>query len=205
MSSISEHKILSMRVENLKNLKNLEIDFKGKNVTAILGPNGNGKSTILHALASAFSPLDNGKGENYKFSDFFLPNTDANWNESSLSITYSYKDAGVVHTTDREYRKTQVRWTPRYANRFKREVYYIGIDKCVPMIESEKKQSKITYATQALQSSQITSILEKASYILNKRYIQMNSCQTTSKEFIGVEVANLKYSALSMSAGEQKV
>lgn len=79
MSSISEHKILSMRVENLKNLKNLEIDFKGKNVTAILGPNGNGKSTILHALASAFSPLDNGKGENYKFSDFFLPNTDANW------------------------------------------------------------------------------------------------------------------------------
>lgn len=105
MSSISEHKILSMRVENLKNLKNLEIDFKGKNVTAILGPNGNGKSTILHALASAFSPLDNGKGENYKFSDFFLPNTDANWNESSLSITYSYKDAGVVHTTDREYRK----------------------------------------------------------------------------------------------------
>lgn len=205
MSSISEHKILSMRVENLKNLKNLEIDFKGKNVTAILDPNGNGKSTILHALASAFSPLDNGKGENYKFSDFFLPNTDANWNESSLSITYSYKDAGVVHTTDREYRKTQVRWTPRYANRFKREVYYIGIDKCVPMIESEKKQSKITYATQALQSSQITSILEKASYILNKRYIQMNSCQTTSKEFIGVEVANLKYSALSMSAGEQKV
>lgn len=206
MSNISEHNLLSMKVKSLKNLKNLEIDFQGKNVTAILGPNGNGKSTILHILASAFSPLDNGKGENYKFSDFFLPNTDATWNDSCLSITYSYKDSGVPHTViDREYKKTQVRWTPRYANRFKREIYYIGIDKCVPMIESEKKQSKITYATQALQSSQITSILEKASYILNKRYIQMNSCHTTSKEFIGVEVADLKYSALSMSAGEQKV
>lgn len=140
MSNFSDHKILNMNVKNLKNLKNLEIDFQGKNVTAILGPNGNGKSTILHALACAFSPLENGKGENYKFSDFFLPNTDATWNDSCLSITYSFKEAGVPHTiNDREYSKTKVRWTPRYANRFKREIYYIGIDKCVPMIESEKK------------------------------------------------------------------
>ena len=92
-----------------------------------------------------FSPLDNGKGENYKFSDFFLPNTDATWNGSSLSLCYSYKDnaSGESHNIeDREYKKTQVRWTPRYSNRFKREVYYIGIDKCVPMIESEKKTIK---------------------------------------------------------------
>lgn len=205
MSDISEHKILSMYVENLKNLKNLEIDFQGKNVTAILGPNGNGKSTILHILASIFSPLENGKGENYKFSDFFLPNTDATWNGSSLSVTYSYKDRNHLQKVTREYKKTQVRWTPRYTNRFKREIYYIGIDKCVPMIESEKKQSKVNYATQALQSSEITTVLAKASYILNKQYIRFNNHQTGSKEFIGVEVANLKYSALSMSAGEQKV
>lgn len=205
MSNISDHKLISMSVENLKNLKNLEIDFQGKNVTAILGPNGNGKSTILHALASAFSPLENGKGENYKFSDFFLPNTDATWNDSCLSIKYSYKDKREEHIIVREYRKTQVRWTPRYVNRFKREVYYIGIDKCVPMIESEKKQSKVNYATQALQSPEISTVLSKASYILNKQYIRFNSHQTGSKEFIGVEVANLKYSALSMSAGEQKV
>lgn len=205
MSNISNHKLISMTVENLKNLKNLEIDFQGKNVTAILGPNGNGKSTILHTLASAFSPLENGKGENYKFSDFFLPNTDATWNDSSLSIKYSYQDKKEENIVVREYRKTQVRWTPRYVNRFKREVYYIGIDKCVPMIESEKKQSKVNYATQALQSTEITTVLSKASYILNKQYIKFNSHQTASKEFIGVEVANLKYSALSMSAGEQKV
>lgn len=208
MSNFGDHVLLSMKVASLKNLKNLEIDFKGKNVTAILGPNGNGKSTILHILACAFSPLDNSKGENYKFSDFFLPNTDATWNGSSLSLCYSYKDnaSGESHNIDdREYKKTQVRWTPRYSNRFKREVYYIGIDKCVPMIESEKKQSKINYATQALQSREITTLLIKASYILNKQYIRFNSHQTSSKEFIGVEIENLKYSALSMSAGEQKV
>ena len=89
MSNISDQRLLSLHVENLKNLKNLEIDFLDKDVTAILGPNGNGKSTILHILACAFSPLDNGKGENYKFSEFFLPNTDATWNGSNLSINYS--------------------------------------------------------------------------------------------------------------------
>lgn len=204
-NNISSHKLLSMHVEDLKNLKDLEIDFQSKNVTAILGPNGNGKSTILHALASAFSPLENGKGEYYKFSDFFLPNTDATWNNSSLSISYSYKDKGQEHEVSKEYRKTQVRWTPRYESRFKREIYYIGIDKCVPMIESEKKQSKVNYATTSLKSDEITAVLEKASYVLNKKYIQFNSHKTKFKEFIGVEIANLKYSALSMSAGEQKV
>lgn len=186
MSNISDHRLISMSVDNLKNLKNLEIDFRGKNVTAILGPNGNGKSTILHALASAFSPLESGKGENYRFSDFFLPNTDATWNDSCLSIKYAYKDRKEEHIIVREYRKTQVRWTPRYVNRFKREVYYIGIDKCVPMIESERKQSKVNYATQALQSTEISALLVKASYVLNKEYIGFNSHQTASKEFIGV-------------------
>ena len=206
MNNFSDQRLLSLHVENLKNLKNLEIDFLDKNVTAILGPNGNGKSTILHILACAFSPLDNGKGENYKFSEFFLPNTDATWNGSNLSINYSYKDSGVVHNVEgREYKKTEVRWTPRYAYRFKREVYYIGIDKCVPMIESEKKQSKINYITQNLQSTEINTLLTKASYILNKTYTRFNNHQTSSKQFIGVEIAGLKYSALSMSAGEQKV
>jgi len=206
MSSISDQKLLSLHVENLKNLRNLEIDFLGKNVTAILGPNGHGKSTILHILACSFSPLNSGKGEDYKFSEFFLPNTDATWNGSSLSINYSYKDAGVFHEVEgREYKKTEARWTPRYANRFKREVYYIGIDKCVPMIESEKKQSKINYLTENIQSTEINTLLTKASYILNKRYTAFNNHQTSSKQFIGVEIPGLKYSALSMSAGEQKV
>lgn len=206
MSNISDQRLLSLHVENLKNLKNLEIDFLDKDVTAILGPNGNGKSTILHILACAFSPLDNGKGENYKFSEFFLPNTDATWNGSNLSINYSYKDSGVVQNVkDREYKKTEVRWTPRYAQRFKREVYYIGIEKCVPMIESERKQSKINYDTHNLQSNEINTLLTKASYVLNKTYTRFNNHKTSSKEFIGVEIPGLKYSALSMSAGEQKV
>ncbi|USE82692.1 AAA family ATPase [Acinetobacter tibetensis] len=205
MSNISDHKILSMKVENLKNLKGLEIDFLGNNVTAILGPNGNGKSTILHALACAYSSLDNGKGEEYKFSDFFLPNTDALWNNSSLTINYSFKDRQQEHVINRSYQKNADRWSPRYVNRHKREIYYIGIDKCVPMIESEKKQSRVNYSTSSVNTSDIENVLTKASYVLNKTYTRYNTHKSSSKEFIGVEVGGLKYSALSMSAGEQKV
>ncbi|MEL4422490.1 AAA family ATPase [Shewanella algae] len=202
--AISQQVIHSMRVQNLKNLVDLEISFDASPVTAILGPNGNGKSTILHALACAFSPSDG--GENYKFSWFFLPNTDALWNGSEMSIIHSYREDQNEHNNiTREYKKTQVRWTPRYANRPLRDVFYIGIDKCVPMIEAEKKQAKINYSTQVVNEEIINTILEKASIVLNRRYASYHVHEASGKEFIGVEVDGLRYSALSMSAGEQKV
>ncbi|EIF2259543.1 AAA family ATPase, partial [Vibrio cholerae] len=202
--AVSQQVIHSMKVQNLKNLIDLEISFDSSPITAILGPNGNGKSTILHALACAFSPCQD--GENYKFSWFFLPNTDALWNGSEMSIVHSYRDGQSEHkNVPREYKKTQVRWTPRYANRPLRDVFYIGIDKCVPMIEAEKKQAKINYSTQVINEEVINTILEKASIVLNRNYAKYHVHEASGKEFIGVEVDGLRYSALSMSAGEQKV
>ncbi|HFC9432888.1 TPA: AAA family ATPase, partial [Vibrio cholerae] len=46
--AVSQQVIHSMKVQNLKNLIDLEISFDSSPITAILGPNGNGKSTILH-------------------------------------------------------------------------------------------------------------------------------------------------------------
>jgi predicted ATP-binding protein involved in virulence len=73
--AITQQKLASLKVRKLKNLVELDIDFSGSLVTAILGPNGNGKTTILHALACAYQPVV--AGENHKFSNFFLPSTDA--------------------------------------------------------------------------------------------------------------------------------
>jgi AAA15 family ATPase/GTPase len=201
---ISQQKLHKLEVQTLKNLRNLDISFDGSPITAILGPNGNGKSTILHALACAFEP--NEEGENYKFSSFLRPNTDALWDGSAMRITHTYRDGRVLHENiTREYSKTSDRWSPRYANRPKRDVFYIGIDKCVPMIESEKKQAKINYSTEELTEEFVDRILEKASVILNKRYTKINRHIASGKEFIGVEADGLRYSALSMSAGEQKI
>lgn len=200
--AISNQKLESVKVSKLKNLIDLEIDFNGSPVTAILGPNGNGKSTVLHALACVYQPI--ARGENHKFSEFFLPNTDAQWNDSNLEITHSFRDGIEIHTNTIVYEK-MARWTPIYARRPKREVYYIGIDKCVPMIEIEKKQAKINYETNAMEEDVFNIILQQASQILNRRYLRYNIHTASGKDFIGVEVEGLKYSALSMSAGEQKV
>lgn len=203
--AISQQAIHAIEVMNLKNLNRLKLSFEGKPVTAILGPNGNGKSTILHALACAFRPGGDGVGENYKFSAFFLPNTDALWNGSRLTINHSFREGATVKSVAREYFKTDTRWTPRYENRPIRDVFYIGIDKCVPLIEIEKKQARINYSTQLMSEGVIGEILSNASYILNRKYKAINKHKSTSKTFIGVEIEGLRYSALSMSAGEQKV
>lgn len=201
--AVSQQRLVSLHVLKLKNLVDLDIDFNDSPVTAVLGPNGNGKSTVLHILACAFQPSN--KGENHKFSNFFLPNTDALWNDSQLKIIHSFRDGPSVHDNiPTEYGKA-ARWTPIYARRPKRDIFYIGIDKCVPMIELEKKQGKINYATNAVNAEIFSIILQKASQILNKRYIRYNIHTASGKDFIGVEVEGLRYSALSMSAGEQKV
>jgi len=201
--AISQQKLESIKVRKLKNLVDLDIDFIGSPVTAILGPNGNGKSTVLHVLASAYKPIN--IGENHKFSNFFLPNTDALWNESYLEIIHSYRDGQVAHNNVKTVYEKTSRWMPVYARQPKRELFYIGIDKCVPMIEAEKKQTKINYATNEIAENLFVTILQKASQILNRRYLKYNVHTARGKDFMGVEIDGLRYSALSMSAGEQKV
>lgn len=202
--AVSQQYLNRIEVSALKNLKDVDISFEGSPVTAILGPNGNGKSTILHALACAFSP--NNGGESYKFSWFFLPNPDALWKGSELRVFHSYREGAKYHEKiPKDYSKKTDRWSPRYAKRPKRDIYYIGVDKCVPMIEAEKKQARLNYSTKAINEEVVEKILRKASFVLNRKYLMLNVHTESNREFIGVEVEGVRYSALSMSAGEQKV
>ena len=58
-------KITSLHIDKLKGLENLDISFEDKNVTAIFGANGCGKSTILHALACIYKGISQGAETNY--------------------------------------------------------------------------------------------------------------------------------------------
>jgi predicted ATPase len=118
---ISQQKLSSLHVSKLKNLVDLDICFDGAPITAILGSNGNGKSTVLHALACAYQP--NTSGENHKFSNFFLPSTDALWNNSKLELVHTYRDGQTLHENiTTAYGKTS-RWKPIYARQPKRDIY----------------------------------------------------------------------------------
>ncbi|MFW5664016.1 MAG: AAA family ATPase, partial [Coleofasciculus sp.] len=132
-SAPSQQKLISLYFESLKNLRDFSINFESKRLTAILGPNGCGKSTILHALACCYQPIDESKSINYKFSYFFPPTTDFNWQGSNLIMTHSYRVGRNEHeSVETEYEKQADRWKPIYKRRPSRHVSFIGIKTCVP-------------------------------------------------------------------------
>ena len=51
----------SVFFKNLKGLRDIKICFSDT-LTAIMGVNGVGKTTVIHALACAYQPPDDGNG-----------------------------------------------------------------------------------------------------------------------------------------------
>ncbi len=204
--SISQQRLHKLEIKKLKNVRDFCISFESKNITGILGPNGYGKSTILHALACCFQPPTEGQ-EDYKFSNFFLPSPDALWKGSELKLVHTYHQSTQLHeSVEQIYGKSSDRWKPIYKRRPTRNVHYFGVDSCVPLIEAERRNVKINYSTENVSEDIVTTILDKASYCLNRQYTAYNiNKHRNGRKFIGVEANGIRYSALSMSAGEQKI
>ena len=203
---VSQQKIQSINITKLKNLQNVKIDFSEGPLTAIMGVNGSGKSTVLHALACCYKP-DKTPRKDYKFSEFFLPNSFAQWNDSNFTITYSFRDGSKEHLNlKRQYQKNE-RWTPRYVNRPERYVSFFGISSCVPDIESDKAKSfvSLTFTEQTDDTSK--KILAACKYVLNIPYQKLAICVNKSKkEYLGVFRDMIgECTSLSMGAGEQRI
>lgn len=201
----SQQVLKSIYIDNLKGLIDLEIDFTEKPLVAILGPNGIGKSTILHAIACINNPVD--RTVNHRLSAFFTPTTHSIWTGSSFSIFQDYRD-GANFTNDHRthFRKQIGRWAPRYVNRIERYVSFIGIKTCVPIIENETQQSRIRFNTTPLTDAISNRVKQLAGSILNKTYNTYNEHKSgASKRYIGVSTNHISYSSLSMGAGEQRI
>ena len=201
----SDHILKKIHFIKLKNLKDLEISFDEKPLTAILGPNGCGKSTIIHALscinASVSIPYQT---TNHRFSKFFTPITHSLWKGSEFKVFQYYKDGGKEYNSSTTFKK-ESRWEPRYTTRIERYVSYIGIDTCVPSIEREKREGKINFQTNPLNDNLSNRVKRIAGEILNREYTIYNEHTTSNKKYIGVNYKNIDYSSLSMGAGEQRI
>lgn len=195
-----------LSIEKLKGILSLdEIRFDEKPLTAIMGPNGCGKSTILHALACCYKPSEGASQQNWQFRDFFTPTTDATWAGSSLEMVHSYRDGPIEFSNVRtEYRKNSDRWSPRYASRPERHVRFVGIKSCVPRIEEETYTSAIAYQTEAHADAAL--IMAKIGAVFNRAYSELNIHRARAgRRYIGLALDGTRYSALSMGAGEQRV
>lgn len=203
---ISQQVTHSLSIKKLKGVSSLdEIRFDEKPLTAILGPNGCGKSTILHALACCYKPVGGMDQQNWQFRDFFTPTTDATWAGSSLKMIHSHRD-GVNQflNLETEYRKKADRWSPRYSNRPERYVRFIGIKSCVPRIEEETYTSAINYQTEAHADAAL--IMAQMGTVFNRAYNELNIHRAhMGRRYPGLALDGTRYSALAMGAGEQRV
>nr|DAL71354.1 MAG TPA: AAA ATPase [Caudoviricetes sp.] len=203
------NKLSKVHFTNLKNLRDLTISFEPHNVTGIFGANGSGKSTIIHALSVIFQPIDQNpndrrKFHDYKFGEFFKSTSIYDWKNSKFEITISDKtNENKFITKDKIYTKTQ-RWTPRYDKRPKRCAFFIGIRSCVPDVELEKTNTRITFSKDT-SSTMKDEFCRTMSKIFERKYIEASAYATNRKKYKSIKnQKDGEYCSLSMGAGEQR-
>lgn len=205
VTSPSQQKLLKVEVERLKSLKDMEIDFSLHPLTAVMGTNCCGKTTILHALACAYNSPPGEVG--YKFPQFFKPNSDSLWKGSKFTVRCEQRLGTTVQQVVTEFEKAQDRWTPRYEKRPIRHVNMLMIRDSVPEVELFGLNSMVHFSKTSLTEAVDIEVRQVAGQVLNKSYDQYHRVTYLhgSRKSIGVSAGGLAYPALSMSSGEQRV
>jgi len=186
----------SLQIEKVKGLKNTTIEFREKGLTAIMGVNGSGKSTVLHALACAYNPIDLDIPMT-RFPQFFKVDNFEKWEGTRFVMEYSND---TLENYKRAYYKNK-KWA-RYDRRPARNVIYMGIDTCVPEVEKERWDN-IAFSAEENEENKIA---QECAKILDKPYEQYTVQTGLKKVYSAVkQTSGLQYSSLSMGSGEQRV
>lgn len=196
-----QQKIDSLHIDKLKGLEGFDISFEDKNITAIFGENGCGKSTVLHALACFYRAEDPNAETNY-FTRFFKKVGGAAWAGSKMTAQFTINDISSTIV----YEKAADRWKPRINQRLQRNTYYIGIDSCVPSIEKETvtKTSYSMNTTEDVANKNL--IIRAASQIMGRCYEDYAKPHCGKRKYKKVNVrGGIQYTSLSMGAGEQRI
>lgn len=203
----TQQRLRRLEVVRLKGLQDVSLDFGHTPLTAIMGGNCSGKTTVLHALACAHKPLSAGI-PGHKFAEFFRPNTDALWNTSDFTVYYSQR-VGATDFLDlsQRYTKATGRWSPRYEKRPARFTHFVSIGRSVPDIETMYLNSMIHYLKSENTDDISNLVRDKVGQILNRKYETFYKViyAYSGKHSIGVKTPTITYSGLSMSSGEQRV
>lgn len=202
-----QQKLIYVHFHKLKNLREFIITFDGKPVVGIFGPNGCGKSSILHALACLYHPKSGKKEDTHKFSDYFKSDEFNNWCGSSVSFRYYFRNGRDSRIADKTYTKRGTRWIREYKKRPDRDIYFIGLKTCVPDIELESKnRSTVNTRRDPNAIAYSDKVMRDASMIMGRKYVDYFNSAYGGKKYITVEKDDsTKYKSLSMGAGEQRV
>lgn len=219
MKEQTQHHIKSIVIERLKCVRDLDLSLEDKNVTAILGRNGSGKSTVLQALYCLYRPqgkqyayYDHRKEMNQleeipdsKFSHFFKQVDGTRWTDSMMYANMQWREGETIIENIRIYKKLSERWSPRMVSKPEREIYYLGVNTCVPAIEKAIK-GRVTYQTKQTNELQhAQEICAAACRIMGYPYDQVFYSNETNRLFFNVERNGQSMHAFALGAGEQRL
>ncbi|NVK43917.1 MAG: AAA family ATPase [Oceanospirillaceae bacterium] len=208
-------KSIRLKTGNMRGLSTFRIDFEYP-ITAIAGKNGSGKSTILALSSCAYHnkstgfKLPNRKLPYYTFADFFIQHSEdipPQGIEIQYGIAYNkwkktdYLPDGVGIAYQTRRKKLAGKWND-YANRVKRDVVFLGIERIVP--HNEKSQSK-SYSRSFLHSGDSgweVKVKDSVGKILGKKYDDFKYVSHSKYRLPIVTVNGNKYSGFNMGAGE---
>lgn len=213
-------RLKEIQIQSLKGISDCTITFPADSkVTAIMGMNGSGKSTIIHALACCYKPRDNTSKENNRFSDFFTPHDDNNWRDSGFTAHFyagSLANQGnkilFVPATAPNDNFTQVyakvsRWQPVYARRPVKESLYLGLQTLGTLSDDLAASRHAKYVSQSFEPADIKQkILESMCRVLEADYSDLMTCTTSRGYTFSKFTKNgITYTEHTMGAGEKRV
>ncbi|ELY4070217.1 AAA family ATPase [Cronobacter sakazakii] len=216
----AELRLKEIQIQSLKGISNCTITFPAdKKVTAIMGMNGSGKSTIIHALACCYKPRNATSKENNRFSDFFTPHVDNNWRDSGFTAHFY---AGTVSnqgnkilfvptpppndTFTQTYNKV-ARWQPVYDRRPVKESIYLGLQTLGTLSDDLAASRHAKYTSYDFVPAHLKQkILDSMCRVLEANYSDLMVC-TTQKGYTFYKFTKngISYTEHTMGAGEKRV
>ncbi|HDH7804250.1 TPA: AAA family ATPase [Raoultella ornithinolytica] len=193
--------VKSVRLKNVRGFIDEKVEFRSP-VTALIGTNGGGKSTILGAVALGYKSIKPGQ---------FFPKAfigDESMSEWEIDLEMTDKPLLKDKNISRTAKFKQSRW--RRDNFPQRQVVYIEIQRTVPAGElSRFKQFIAGDKTDFIDKKLLNNTIKYAGAVLDKdlshyRVICKKS-DNNSKMYVGAATTGADYSQFHFGAGEASI
>lgn len=192
----------------LRGINGLLVPFRFP-ITALCGPNGVGKSTILALAAlahhaptgwssSSFHPQSGAHRGYYRFSDFFLRG-EGEQDVENLTVTWRYIQEG--RELSRTLTKRRRGWSS-YSTRPARETVFVPISRILPAYEISAVRSSFASPTSDISSVLLDEVhRRRLSFIMGREYSNVEIQRRGRHIFHRCEAGSL-YTAFNMGSGE---